>query len=313
MSVPEAAAAGPVARGADGFFYGGQAVVEGVMMRGPRCYAVAVRLPGSGRIQVLRGELRAPIYTRPVWRRPFLRGLAALAEQLHLGTRSLSWSVRVAAGAQDVEIGGREVAVSLGVALAFSLGLFFGLPLLGASLAVRGSGSFGFVLVEGMLRVALVVAYLLAVGLLPDVRRVFQYHGAEHKAINTFEVGLPLDVPHARLASVLHPRCGTGFLLVVLAVSVLVFSLVAVVHPNLPWVLVSRVAGVGVIASLSFECIRFMARHRDNRLVRIALLPVLATQRLTTREPDDRMLEVAIAALNAAREEETQRTVEVRR
>jgi uncharacterized protein YqhQ len=311
MSAPEAAAR--AGSGAGGFFYGGQAVLEGVMMRGPRCYAVAARLPGSGQIRVLRGELRAPIYTHPLWRRPFLRGLAALAEQLHLGARSLSWSVRVAAGAQEVEIGNREIAISLGAALAFSVGLFFGLPLLGASLAVRGPGSFGFVVIEGVLRVALVMVYLLLVGLLPDVRRVFQYHGAEHKAINAFEVGLPLDVPHARLASVLHPRCGTGFLLVVLVVSVLVFSLVAVAHPDLPWVVASRVVGVGVIASLSFECIRFMAGHRRHPLIRIALLPVLATQRLTTREPDDDMLEVAIIALNAAREGEVQPTMEAAR
>ncbi|HLH69934.1 MAG TPA: DUF1385 domain-containing protein, partial [Candidatus Dormibacteraeota bacterium] len=245
-----AAAVEPAPQGPGRFFYGGQAVVEGVMMRGPSCYAVAVRMLGSGQIRVLRGELKAAIYTHRIWRWPFLRGLAVLAEQLHLGTKSLSWSARVAAGAQDLEIGSGAIAVSLGTALAFSVGLFFGLPLLGASLAVHGPGSFGFVLVEGALRVALVMAYLLAVGLLPEVRRIFQYHGAEHKAINTFEMGLPLDVPHARLASVLHPRCGTGFLLVVLGVSVLVFSLVAVLHPSLPWVVVSRALGLGVITSL---------------------------------------------------------------
>jgi uncharacterized protein YqhQ len=307
MSALESAVAvEPARQEPDGFFYGGQAVVEGVMMRGPNCYAVAVRVPGSGQIRILRGELRAAIYTRQVWRWPFLRGLAVLVEQLHLGTKSLNWSARVAAGAQDLEIGNGAIAVSVGTALAFSVGLFFGLPLLGASLAVHGAGSFGFVLVEGILRVILVIAYLLAIGLLPEVRRIFQYHGAEHKAINTLEVGLPLDVPHVRLGSLLHPRCGTGFLLVVLGISVLVFSLVATLHPNFFWVVASRALGLGAIASLSFECIRFMARHRGNPLVRIALLPVLATQRLTTREPDDHMLEVAIAALNAAREGEVE-------
>ena len=294
--------AGPAPR--DGFFYGGQAVIEGVMMRGRRHFAVAVRVPGTGEIRIERGALTAPIYTHSVWKRPFVRGCALLAEQIHLGTRSLSWSAQVNAGAQDIRIGRREVAVSLAIAAVGSVLLFFGLPLLGASLAVHRSSSFWFVLVEGLIRVALVLAYLSLIALLPDVRRVFQYHGAEHKTINAYEAGDPLDVAHVRPASVLHPRCGTGFLLVVLVVSVLVFSLVAVFHPNWFWLIASRVLGIPVIAGLGFECIRFMARHRARPVVRLMLLPVLYTQRFTTREPDDGMLEVAIAALNAAREGE---------
>ena len=292
----------PVQR--DGFFYGGQAVIEGVMMRGRRHYAVAVRVPGSGEIRVQRGALTAPIYTHPVWKQPFLRGLALLAEQLHLGTRSLSWSARVNAGAQDIQIGRREIAISLVIALIASVALFFGLPLLGASVAVHRSNSFWFVLVEGLIRVALVLAYLLLIGLMPEVRRVFQYHGAEHKTINAYEAGHPLEVPAVRPASVLHPRCGTGFLLVVLVISVLLFSLVAIFNPNWFWLIASRVLGIPVIAGAGFEAIRFMARHRDHPVVRVLLLPVLYTQRFTTREPDDSMLEVAITALNAAREGE---------
>jgi uncharacterized protein YqhQ len=305
VNPPEEAAAPRAGPGPnDGFFYGGQAVIEGVMMRGRRHFAVAVRVPGSGEIRIERGALTAPIYTHSIWKRPFIRGLALLAEQIHLGTRSLSWSAQVNAGAQDIQIGRREVAVSLGIAAVGSVLLFFGLPLLGASLAVHRSNSFWFVLVEGLIRVALVLAYLSLIALLPDVRRVFQYHGAEHKTINAYESGAPLDVAHVRPASVLHPRCGTGFLLVVLVVSVLVFSLVAVFHPNWFWLIASRVLGIPVIAGLGFECIRFMARHRANPVVRVLLLPVLYTQRFTTREPDDGMLEVAIAALNAAREGE---------
>jgi uncharacterized protein YqhQ len=288
----------------DGFFYGGQAVIEGVMMRGRRHYAVAVRVPGSGEVRVDRGALTAPIYTHRAWRLPFVRGLALLAEQVHLGTRSLSWSAQVNAGAQDIRIGRREVAISLGIAAAGSVLLFFGLPLLGASLAVHRSNSFWFVLVEGVIRVALVLAYLSLIALLPDVRRVFQYHGAEHKTINAYEAGWPLEVPRIRPASVLHPRCGTGFLLVVLVVSVLVFSVVAIFGPNWFWLVASRLLGIPVIAGLGFECIRFMARHRTNPVVRVLLLPVLYTQRFTTREPDDSMLEVAVTALNAAREGE---------
>jgi uncharacterized protein YqhQ len=303
---PEEAAASqptPVAT-ADGFFYGGQAVIEGVMMRGRRHFAIAVRVPRSGEIRIERGALTAPIYTHRVWKLPFVRGLALLAEQIHLGTRSLSWSAQVNAGAQDIQIGRREVAISLGVAAVGSALLFFGLPLLGASLAVHRSNSFWFVLVEGLIRVALVLAYLSLIALMPDVRRVFQYHGAEHKTINAYEAGSPLDVDGVRPASVLHPRCGTGFLLVVLVVSVLVFSVVAIFHPNWFGLIASRVLGIPVIAGLGFECIRFMAKHRSNPVVRILLLPVLYTQRFTTREPDDGMLEVAITALQAAREGE---------
>ena len=288
----------------DSFFYGGQAVIEGVMMRGRRHYAVAVRVPGTREIRIDRGALTAALYTRPVWKLPFLRGLALLAEQLHLGTRSLSWSAQVNAGAQDIRIGRREVAISLSVALVLSVGLFFGLPLLGASLAIHRSGSFMFVLVEGVIRVALVLAYLSLIALIPDVRRVFQYHGAEHKTINAYEAGWPLEVPAVRRASVLHPRCGTGFLLVVLVVSILLFSLVAVFNPNLFWLIASRVLGIPVIAGVGFEAIRFMARHRNHPIVRVLLLPVLYTQRFTTREPDDDMLEVSIAAFNAARQGE---------
>ena len=304
-AAPQATASAPK----DGFFYGGQAVIEGVMMRGRRHFAVAVRVPGTGEIRIDRGALTAPIYTHRVWKLPFIRGLALLAEQIHLGTRSLSWSAQVNAGAQDIHIGKREVGLSLAVAAVGSILLFFGLPLLGASIAVHRSSSFWFVLVEGLIRVALVLAYLSLIALMPDVRRVFQYHGAEHKTINAYEAGWPLQVARVRPASVLHPRCGTGFLLVVLVVSVLVFSLVAVFHPNWFWLIASRVLGIPVIAGIGFELIRFMAQHRDNRVVRVLLLPVLYTQRFTTREPDDGMLEVAIAALDAARmgEEEAAR------
>src|SRR5438034_1797354 len=290
----------------DGCFYGGQAVIEGVMMRGRRHYAVAVRLPNTGEIRVDRGALTAPIYTHRLWKLPFVRGLALLAEQLHLGTRSLSWSAQVNAGAQDIQIGRREVGVSLGIAAIGSLLLFFGLPLLGASLAVHRSGSFWFVLVEGVIRVALVLVYLSLIALLPDVRRVFQYHGAEHKTINAFEAGWPVEVSSVRRASLLHPRCGTGFLLVVMVVSIVVFSVVALAQPNWFWLIASRVLAIPVIAGLGFESIRYMARHRENPIVSVLLLPVLGTQKFTTREPSDDMLEVAIAAFNSAREGEEQ-------
>src|SRR2546426_8547289 len=289
---------------AEPFFYGGQAVIEGVMMRGKRHYAVAVRLPTTKEIVIDRGELKAPIYTNPIWKAPFVRGLALIGEQLHLGMKSVIWSANMNAGSNNIEIGKKEITGSVAMAGVFALVLFIALPLFLAGLAIQRSGSFAFVLVEGVIRVGLVLGYLAAVSLLRDVRRVFQYHGAEHKTINAFESGWALDVPSVRRASTLHPRCGTGFLLVVLVVSVIVFSIVALFHPNLFWLVASRLLAIPLIAGTGFELIRFMARHRYHPIVKIALLPVLGTQKFTTREPADDMLEVAICAFNSAREGE---------
>jgi uncharacterized protein YqhQ len=286
------------------FFYGGQAVIEGVMMRGKRHYAVAVRLPTTKEIVVDRGELKASIYVNPIWKLPFVRGLALIGEQLHLGMKSLIWSANMNASGKDIVIGKKEITGSVAFAGVFALVLFLGLPLLLASFAVHRSGSFQFVLIEGVIRVALVLGYLFAISLLPDVKRVFQYHGAEHKTINAFESGWPLDVSNVRRASTLHPRCGTGFLIVVMVVSVVVFSIVAIFHPNWFWIIASRVLAIPIIAGVGFESIRFMARHRNNPVIKVLLLPVLGTQLLTTREPSDDMMEVAICAFNSAREGE---------
>jgi uncharacterized protein YqhQ len=300
-ALPDSGSAPPASGGAtqQPFFYGGQAVIEGVMMRGKSHYAVAVRLPNTQEIVVDRGELKAPIYTNPLWKLPFVRGLALIGEQLHLGMKSLIWSANMNAGANNVEIGKKEITGSVAMAGVFALVLFIALPLFLAGLAIQRSGSFTFVLVEGVIRVGLVLGYLAAISLLRDVRRVFQYHGAEHKTINAFESGWTLDVASVRRASTLHPRCGTGFLLVVLVVSV-----IALLHPNLFWLVASRIIAIPLIAGTGFELIRFMARHRYNPVVKIALLPVLGTQKFTTREPSDDMLEVAICAFNSAREGE---------
>src|SRR5712691_643479 len=305
--MPEAEPSAPASvalRKAEPFFYGGQAVIEGVMMRGKRHYAVAVRLPNTKEIVVDRGELKAAIYVNPIWKLPFVRGLALIGEQLHLGMKALIWSANMNATGQDIRIGKREITGSVAIAGVFALTIFIGLPLLLASLAVHRSGSFGFVLVEGVIRIGLVLGYLSLIALLPDGPRVFQYHGAEHKTINAFESGWPLEVPSVRRASLFHPRCGTGFLLVVLVVSVIVFSVVALFNPNWFWLIASRVIAIPLIAGAGFELIRFMARNRTNSVVKVMLLPVLATQKFTTREPSDDMLEVAIVAFNSAREGE---------
>ena len=294
----------PVSPKKEKFFYGGQAVIEGVMMRGPHHYAVAVRDPKSKEIIVDRGELKAKMYTSPFWKLPFIRGLALMGETIHLGMKSLIWSVNVNAGANDVKIGKREISISVATSAVFGLLIFIVLPLVATGLAVHKSGSLLFAVVEGVIRVGLILGYLILIGLIPDVRRVFQYHGAEHKTINAFESEWPLDVANIRRASLLHPRCGTGFLLVVLVVSVILFSLVALFHPNWPVLVLSRLIGIPVIAGVSVEAIRYMARHRTNPVVGVLLLPVLATQKFTTREPSDDMLEVSLAAFNAAREGE---------
>jgi len=298
--VPEA----PVPRAKEKFFYGGQAVIEGVMMRGPHHYAVAVRDPKTKEIVVDRGELKSAMYTSRFWKLPFVRGLALMGETIHLGMKSLIWSVNVNAGANDVKIGKREISISVATSAVFGLLIFIVLPLVATGFAVHKSNSLLFALVEGVIRVGLILGYLILIGMIPDVRRVFQYHGAEHKTINAFESEWPLDVANIRRASLLHPRCGTGFLLVVLVVSVILFSLVALFHPNWPVLILSRLIGIPIIAGVSVEAIRYMARHRANPVVGVLLLPVLATQKFTTREPSDDMLEVSLAAFNAAREGE---------
>ena len=294
----------PVSPPQEKFFYGGQAVIEGVMMRGPHHYAVAVRDPKTKEIILDRGELKAGMYTNRFWKLPFVRGLALMGETIHLGMKSLIWSVNVNAGANDMQIGRKEISISVATSAVFGSLIFIVLPLVATGFVVHRSSSLAFALLEGAIRVGLILGYLALIGLLPDVRRVFQYHGAEHKTINAFESEWPLDVASIRKASLLHPRCGTGFLLVVLVVSVVLFSLVALIHPNWPELILSRIIGIPVIAGISVEAIRWMARHRNNGIVKVLLLPVLGTQKFTTREPSDDMLEVAVAAFNAAREGE---------
>jgi uncharacterized protein YqhQ len=285
----------------DKFFYGGQAVLEGVMMRGRTTYAVAVRKP-DGEIQVLRERLRSIIYTHPVWKLPLLRGLAGLWEQLHLGMKALMWSANIQAAADQVELSSNAVRITMGIAVVGVLLFFFGVPLLAAGFLSRGRSGLVFGLIDGFVRIALLLLYLYAISFQAQIRRLFAYHGAEHKTINAFEAGLPLDVPSVRTQSTLHPRCGTGFLLAVMVVAAFVFGLVG--RPALPLLLASRLLLVPVIAMLAYEFIRFAGRHRNNPAMKVLLIPFLLTQKLTTREPDDRQIEVALAAFEGARQEE---------
>jgi uncharacterized protein YqhQ len=280
------------------FFYGGQAVIEGVLMRGRHHYAVAARRP-DGTIIVRSEMLTSRVYTHPMWAKPFLRGVAGLYEMLGLGMRALQWSANVQLG-EEAQLTAGTLRATIVVSMLFAIGLFIGLPLLLASALHRGTQrSVVGVLIEGAIRAVILLAYLVAIGQLRSVRRLFEYHGAEHKAINCLESGAAVDVQHVRLSSRLHPRCGTGFLVVVALVSVIVFTPLGVLP--IPVRLALQILLVPVVAAISYEAIRGLARVRHTTFGRVALVPVLATQRLSTREPNDRQMEVAICALDAAR------------
>ncbi len=285
----------------DKFFYGGQAVLEGVLMRGRTTYAVAVRRP-DGEIQIMRERLRSVVYTHPVWKLPLLRGLAGLWEMLHLGMKALMWSANVQAEGEQLELNANVMRVTMGIAVVGAAFFFLGIPLLAAGFLSRGHGNLFFGLVDGLVRIGLLLAYLYAISFKKEIARLFAYHGAEHKTINAFEAGVPLDVANVRTQSTLHPRCGTGFLLAVMVVSAFVFGLVG--RPSLPVLLLSRLVLIPLIAMLAYEFIRFAGRNRNNPVVKILIIPFLLTQKLTTREPDDRQLEVALASFQAARQEE---------
>ena len=286
--------ASPAHNRAGSFYYGGQAVLEGVMIRGRRLVAVAVRRP-RGDI-ALRVETLGGVYSAALRRIPFLRGIVVLWETLALGTRALIFSSNVALEEEEGEVSGPMLWVTVGVALAFVIALIFVGPVLVTGLLEDAIDNERLAaLVEGVIRLAVLLGYLGLIGLLPDIRRVFAYHGAEHKAINALEHGAPLEVAAVQPYSTAHPRCGTSFLLVVVVVSVVLFVLVGT--PPLWQRLLSRVGLVPVIAALSYELIRLGGTFQGNRVVRVIFAPNLWLQRLTTREPDDSQVEVALHAL----------------
>jgi uncharacterized protein YqhQ len=275
--------------------YGGQAVIEGVMMRGVRHMAIAVRKP-SGEIVVHSEPLPRGIYDSTLGRLPFVRGLTMLWDTLVLGTRSLMFSADVALADEDVQFGGPMMWGTLLLSLVVGVGLFVVAPLLLVSLVDR------YItvpvlsnLAEGLVRLAFFLGYLLIIGRMPDIRRVFAYHGAEHKTINAYESGVPLTPEEVRSYTTAHTRCGTSFLLIVLILFVLLSSFLG--RPPLLVRLLSRLVLMPVVSAVAYEFIKFSARHENNVLVKALVAPGLLLQRLTTREPEDSMLEVAIAAL----------------
>jgi len=278
---------------------GGPAVLEGVMMRGVSTWAVAVRKP-EGDVEVTSEPLVSWAKRHRLLRLPVIRGVVALGESLKIGFRALAISANAQLAEEEEQepIGGFTWGITIALSLVLAIGLFFVIPVGATSLIKDELGSaLLFWLVEGVLRTAIFIGYILLISRLPDLRRVFEYHGAEHKTISCFEAGDRLVPERAARYSRLHPRCGTSFLLIVMVLAIFVFAPIGL--PEWYWLLASRILGIPLIAGLSYEVIKWAGRNRHKRWVRAVMWPGLMLQNLTTREPDDEELEVAIRALEA--------------
>ena len=299
---PEATAA-PVSSPTSRPLYGGQAVIEGVMIRGVRHYSLAVRRP-DGDIFCTTDTVSSR-FSGKMRRIPFLRGVLILAETLWLGMKSLQRSAIISAGEDNGDGDGTDagsqwlMGLTMAIALALGIGIFLVLPLL----AVRFidpflESSVVSNLIEGVIRLVILVAYVAGISVMKDIRRVYAYHGAEHMAVHTYEAGQALTVDNVRRHPTPHPRCGTAFLLTVAVVSVLVFALLG--RPDLEWRILSRIALIPVVAAASYEIIRFAGAHRQAWFGQALAWPGLMLQRITTRQPDEDQIEVAIVAMEAA-------------
>ena len=280
---------------------GGQAVLEGVMMRGVSVWAVAVRNP-EGEVELTSEPLVPWAKRHRLWRVPVLRGVVALGESLKIGFRALAISANAqledGEEGEKEEIGGWVWGLTIAFSMALAIGLFFVIPVGLTSLVKDQLGSaLLFWLVEGVLRTAIFIGYIVAISRLPDLRRVFEYHGAEHKTISCYEAEDELVPARAKLYSRLHPRCGTSFLLIVMVLAIFVFAPIGL--PAWYWLLASRILGIPLIAGLSYEVIKWAGKNRRKRWVRALMWPGLMLQNLTTREPDEEQLAVAIVALEA--------------
>jgi len=279
---------------------GGQAVIEGVMMRGPKDIATAVREP-SGNITVKVDPLKSITDKYPILKKPMLRGVVALGEALIYGLKALSFSAQ-AAGEEGEELTDKEMAMTMVFSLGLAIVLFVVIPTFAAKYihsAITDPKLLN--IFEGALRMLIFIAYVWAISRMKDIQRVFQYHGAEHKVINAYEAGVPLDPEHVRPFSRFHPRCGTNFLLIVMVVSIVMFSFLG--WPDLWMRILSRVLLMPLVAGIAYEIIRFAGRS-ESQWVACAIAPGLWLQKLTTREPDDSQIEVAIRALEAVKPQE---------
>lgn len=279
------------------FFYGGQAVIEGVMMRGPKSVAIAVRRP-DGEIAVHEQETKSVMQRYPVLKLPVLRGMVAMVETLSIGIGALMFSANQAMPDEE-QLTKKEMALTTVVGMVLALGIFVAVPTLITNW-VKGwaPGSAVVNIVEGVLRLGMFIGYMVIISIMKDIQRVYQYHGAEHKVINTLEAGAPLTVESARTFTREHKRCGTSFLLYVVVISIVLFSMFT--FPNVLARILIRLALMPVVAGISYEFLRLMGRY-NNGLTLALSRPGMWLQGLTTREPDDSQLEVAIAALEMAR------------
>lgn len=294
---------------APGATVGGQAVVEGVMMRAPSAWAVAVRTP-DGEIEAVTHQLPR-LSSRSRWARmPFVRGVLVMGESLALGFRALAWSGQRAAGEDEKPVTAGQMAVSMTLVSVFFAGIFIVVPLLAARWGGLDASSALFHVVEAVYRIGLLVGYIWLIGRWGEIARVYAYHGAEHMTIHAYEAGDPLDLAHIGAYRPQHPRCGTSFLLIVMVTAVAVFSLVG----DLPWygLIASRILLIPVVAGISYEILKLGSSQADRSLGRILTAPGLWLQRLTTRVPDESMIEVAAAALLHALTEEEVAEVEKR-
>lgn len=280
---------------------GGQAVIEGVMMRGPNYIATAVREPG-GEIKVNKEILVSAANKYPFLKKPLLRGVVALVESLIYGLKALSFSAQ-AAGEEGEELSDKEIAGTLIFSLLLAVLLFIIIPTYSAKFIHSTIQEPKLLnLAEGVIRLGIFFLYIFGISKIKEIERVFQYHGAEHKTVHAYEAGVPLEVSYVKKFSTLHPRCGTNFLLIVMVVSIFVFAFLG--WPSLLERIASRILLMPVIAGVSYEIIRFAGRS-ENKWVGYAILPGLWLQKLTTREPSDDQIEVAICALNAVKPEDS--------
>jgi len=290
--------------------YGGQAVIEGVMMRGAKNVAIAMRAPNDE--IVLHTEKLGSIYQSKAAKLPFVRGLVMLWDALALGMRALTISANTQ-GDEDEKIEGPMLYITMAISLSFAVALFFLTPataghFLGDWLNIQSAWVTN--LVEGIIRILILIGYIWLISRMEDIQRVFGYHGAEHKVINAFEDGAELTPEVVQTYSLEHPRCGTAFLLTVMVFSVILFTLLGPIDSI--WMkLLTRIVLVPVLAGISYEYIRWTARNLGNPIVQAIIKPNLALQHMTTRQPDLKMLEVSIASFNAMRAEETRQEEEV--
>lgn len=287
---------------------GGQAIIEGVMMRNGAHMALAVRQP-DGEIAVEEQEITSLADKYPILKKPILRGMVALGEALVYGMKTLTRSAQLS-GTEEEELSDSEMTMTMVVAIVFAIALFIVLPTFTIKYLKEFTDNLMLLnLAEGILRLLIFLGYVVAISQMGDIKRVFEYHGAEHKTIHAFEAGVPLDVEHVRKYTTLHPRCGTSFLLIVMMVSMLVFTFLG--WPNIWQRIISRIVLMPVIAGISYEIIRYAGRHAQASYMSWVIKPGLLLQKFTTREPDDSQIEVAIKALEAVLPKVEEKTEQV--